>query len=276
MKISPTRVLFSQIAAFAFAVLLTTGLRLSAEEALFIGNSFTYGANVPAVQKQGGVPKLVELIAASKGRRLSSEMLTAGGKDWGYHLQQSATLAKLGSKKWNWVVLQDQSTKPTKAGNVAEFFQNGENFYKEIRKQSPQAKVLLYETWARGKNSPLYKGNPSGPSEVTKEIVESYTELAKRLEALEPGTQVALAPVGAAFERCGREYPEIPLYSPDDHHASAQGLYLSAMVIYAVLFQDSPVGVTREFPGVTIETEQASQLQKIAQETIASLHSGSK
>ena len=44
-------------------VVALMGLSARADDLLFIGNSFTYGSQAPAVQKAGGVPKLVEAIA---------------------------------------------------------------------------------------------------------------------------------------------------------------------------------------------------------------------
>src|SRR5438105_3010113 len=94
--------------------------RLYAEDILFIGNSFTYGAGDKAIQEHGGVPKLVEAIAASKGRTIQTMMVVAGGKDWGFHLAQPNTATALSAKKWDFVVLQDLSTKATHVGNREE------------------------------------------------------------------------------------------------------------------------------------------------------------
>jgi hypothetical protein len=247
-----------------------------AGDVLFIGNSYTYGEKAPEVRELGGVPKLVELVAAGKGRTISTDMLATGGKDLGFHLQQPETEPRVRSKKWDTFVLQDFSTKATRAGNVEEFFQNGATFYRLVREASPEARVVLYETWARGEASPVYSKTPMpnafmNPAEMTAEIVRNYAEQERRLEALEPGEQVVVAPVGAAFQRCKETYPDIPLYTEDEHHASAAGLYLSALVIYATLTGDSPLGATHDFPGVAIPTETATRLQEIAEKTVSDL-----
>jgi hypothetical protein len=263
----------SAVVRVAAVVGIFSGLA-NAGEVLFIGNSYTYGAKQPAVQKLGGVPKFVELIAASKGRELSTEMVFAGGKDLGHHLQQPTTEPKVRSKKWEFVVLQDLSDKATRTGNVAEFFQNGATFYKLVREAAPGAKVVLYETWARGEGSPLYSKTPkptvfTTPAEMTAEIAGNHVEQERRLEALEDGEQVLLAPVGEAFQACRVAHPEISLYSEDNHHASTEGIYLSALVIYSTLTGDSPLGATHEFPGVTIPADTARLLQEVAAKTVA-------
>ena len=245
-----------------------------AEDVLFIGNSFTYGGPENVIRNNGGVPKLVEAIAASKGKTLSTLMLTAGGKDWGYHLLQPVTETDLGVKKWDWVVLQDYSSKATHVGNPEQFIQNGETFYKRIREHSPEAKIVLYQTWALAKGNPIYSGS-SGPTkfsdvaQMNAEIRKNYDELYRRLEAIEPGNQVALAPVGQAFDLCIGRYPEINLYTLDEKHANTDGSYLAALVIYATIFRDDPKGATREFFGTAIDASTAEKLQQIAQQAVA-------
>jgi len=263
---------------FIQAVTLAVILAVSAtafctEDILFVGNSFTFAAGAQAVAKFGGVPKLVEAIASAKGRKSEILMVATGGKDWGYHLQQPATETALSAKKWDWVVLQNYSTKPTHMGNLSEMLANGENFYKRVRSHSPSAGIVLYETWARGKGNGLYTGVSTPNSfvdqeQMTAEIQKGYAETKKRLEALEPGEQVRLAPVGTAFALCQKKNPGINLYSPDRYHASAQGYYLSALVIYGTIFHDSPVGATREFPGITLDADVAAKLQQIAAEVV--------
>jgi hypothetical protein len=108
---------------------------------------------------------------------------------------------------------------------------------------------------------------------MTSEVVKNYTEQERRLEAFDQGEQVALAPVGAAFQLCKESYPEIGLYTDDNHHANAEGLYLSALVIYATLTQDTPLGATHDFPGVAIPADVAGCLQEVAEKAVATARS---
>ena len=135
----------------AFLLLLVTVASSSAraDDVLFIGNSFTFGELAPVVRLNGGVPKLFEAIALAKGRQVATSAVTAGGKDWSYHLAQPATDKALNSKAWTWVVLQDYSTRPTRAGNVEQFLRDGETFSDRIAQNSPNAGIVLFETWAR-------------------------------------------------------------------------------------------------------------------------------
>lgn len=254
------------------AVCLCPAARLRADDALFIGNSYTYGGPEMVVTNHGGVPKLVEAIAASKGKKLSTLMLTVGGKDLGYHLAQPKTDEDLKAKAWDWVVLQDFSTEATHVGGkLDDFFKNGEIFYKRIMAADPKAKIVLYETWARPKGSPFYSGTSTDKTfvdvaQMDAEIQKNYTDLYKKLEAIDPGTQLEFAPVGLAFQRSHEKYPDINLNYSDLHHANVEGDYLAALVIYATLYQDSPKGATREFFGTSVDAAVAEKLQAIADE----------
>src|SRR5438309_1637268 len=112
-----SRIRLAALTAFVSLACLPS-YKLCAEDILFIGNSFTFGAGDQAIQKYGGIPKLVEAIAASKGKTVTTMMVAVGGKDWGFHLQQPKTAEALAARKWDWVVLQDFSTKPTHLGKL--------------------------------------------------------------------------------------------------------------------------------------------------------------
>jgi len=244
---------------------------LHAEQVLFIGNSYTSGGPDAPLARHGGIPRLVQIIALSKARNLSFIKLTPGGKDWGYDLKQPVTDAALRARPWDWVVLQDFSTQPTHIGNPGKFFEDGETFYRLIRESCPESKILLFETWAREKGHVVYTGvsTPKSfidPAQMTRELKRSYTSLYRRLETLDTGNQLGLAPVGSAFALCQSKYPEIKLYWSDKHHPGVDGGYLAALVLYASIFQDSPKGATREFFGITLGPGVAEKLQEIAAE----------
>jgi hypothetical protein len=240
-----------------------------ATDALFIGNSFTYGGPDKVVNEaHGGVPRLVEAIAASKGKSLATVMLTSPGKDFAYHLNQAKTGEDLNLKKWDWVVLQGFSLEATHAGDRGSFLTNGEIFYRRIRTGSPHATIVLYETWAWEKRSDLFNGDATkkftDPDQMDREVQEGYQQLYRKLEAIDPSRQIELAPVGLAFERCREEYPDIALHDPDHHHANTQGSYLAALVIYATMFHDNPEGATRNVFGTELDSTIATRLQTIA------------
>lgn len=260
---------FSGLLALTSTIFVSFSCISHADDALFIGNSYTYGGPEQTVNSHGGVPKIVEAIATSKGKKLDTLMLTVGGKDWTFHLARPETDTDIKLKKWNWVILQDFSTEATHAGKPDDFAKNGVEFYKRIMANSKDTKVVLYETWSRPKGSPFYTGKDSDKTfvdiaEMDGEIQKNYHELAKKLEEIDPGNQVLFAPVGEAFTLCRAKYPDISLNYSDLHHASLEGDYLAALVIYATLYGDSPKGATHEFFGKTLDPDVATKLQEIA------------
>jgi len=239
-----------------------------ADDVLFIGNSFTFGATAPAVQKNGGVPKLFAEIATAKGRQVATSAVTSGGKDWAWHLAQPATEQALGSKPWTWVVLQDFSTRPTRLGKVDQFIRDGETFSEKIGQTSPHAGIALYETWARPPGA-FYLLKPGfGPEQMMRDLHESYGRLRDDLAAKNPNRDARVAPVGTAFARDAVKYPGIVLDASDHHHATAEGYYLAALVIYETIYRESVKGApTSFFHGeLVIPADDAAKLEDIADE----------
>jgi hypothetical protein len=257
--------IFGAAAAALLAVVFFAHLR--AEDALFFGNSFTMGVGAQSVFHHGGVPALVQAIAQSRGKNLTATMEAVGGKDLAFHLARPETATALTAKKWDWVVLQDYSTRATHAGSLEDHIKDVLAFRNRIVAVDPDAKIILYETWAYAKANPIFSATPSpktfiDPAQMLGEVRKGYAESCARVKAA--GATVAVAHVGTAFARCVAEHPEIGLYSNDQKHPSAEGSYLAALVIYDTIFGDKSAGATRQFPAVTLSEAEANALQQIA------------
>jgi hypothetical protein len=245
-----------------------------ADDILFFGNSFTFGASVPGLSKNGGVPEMVEEIARAKAHALTVESLTSPGVTFGYHLTQPATAEALSSKVWRWVVLQDYSTEPTRMGNVPRFTRDGVTFSDRIAQHSPRAGIVLYETWARPPGV-FYKTSGgrqfSGPADMMSDLHNSYAALGKKLAAINPDRPVRVARVGTAFARCHAEFPAITLDATDHHHATQEGYYLAALVLYETIYHENVDGAPTTFFGgvVTVSAREANELQRVADEVAA-------
>jgi hypothetical protein len=253
---------------FTLLALLFTAAFLSAQadDILFFGNSFTFGATVPGIEKNGGVPKLVQEIAAAKGKQVETTAVVAGGKDLSYLLTLPATDQAL-QKTWTWVVLQDHSLRPTHIGNVPQFLRDGEVFSERLARTSPNTGIVLFETWARPAG-PFYTAKSfSGPDEMMSDLHQSYASLRDDL-AKNPNRPARVALVGTAFAREAAEYPAINLNASDHHHADAEGYYLAALVIYETIYHDTAKGAPNQFFNgqITIPAEDAAKLQQVADE----------
>ena len=242
------------------------------ESALFIGISYTFGGPEMVVTNHGGIPKIVEAIAVSEGKGLSTRMVTKSGKDLAYHLKQGQAEAAINEKKWDWVILQDFSSEATHVGNLDSFFQSSEAFCEMIARNSPATKVVLYETWARPAGSAFYTGTSTARTfidakQMNEEIRANYRQLAGKLRKMEPKSEIVIAPVGEAFEISAKEHPEIKLYNADEHHANVAGDYLASLVIYNSLYREGLKGAAEKFLGTEVDPDTAAKLQAVAEET---------
>jgi hypothetical protein len=168
-----------------------------------------------------------------------------------WHWNNSPTLDKIRSQKWDYVVLQDRSEGPLE--ELESFRTHARLLDEEIRRQDAQ--TVLYMTWA----------NKSHP-DSQKILANAYKQIAAELSA-------GLAPVGLAWEKAHALDDELNLYHIDDRHANPTGAYLTACVFYSVFSTRSPEGLpaTLQIEGkirLDLAEDRAGFLQKIAYETV--------
>ncbi|BAY32548.1 hypothetical protein NIES2107_44370 [Nostoc carneum NIES-2107] len=182
---------------------------------LFIGNSYTY---------YNELPKLVQNLArtAQEARKFETEMVTVGGATLEQLWQQGKALKKIRSGKWDYVVLQEQSTLPIT--NPQLMYEYARLFNEEIKKINAQ--TLFYLTWAR-QNRP----------ETQQAVNDSYMTIAQELKSI-------VAPVGRVWQKIQEQNQNLMLYEPDNSHPSPIGSYVAACVFYATIYGKSPEGLT--------------------------------
>ena len=118
------------LAAFSLFGLLATTTQPQAGQSkdeihvLFIGNSLTYYHDLPKM--------VAELAKAGKQRPLRHEREAPGGCTFEKHWNDGKALAKIQSRKWDYVVLQDQSQAPLL--KRASMFDHAKKFDAEIKK----------------------------------------------------------------------------------------------------------------------------------------------
>lgn len=198
---------------------------------LFIGNSFTARNNLPG---------LIAGLAATRGQSLEHRLISAGGASLRTHWNAGAAREAIRDGRYDYVVLQEQSTLPVK--NAKRMHENVRLFDEVIR--SAGAEPLLYLTWAR-QNAP----------ETQQAITGAYTEIGRELGA-------TVVPVGTAWRAFLLKHEHPVLHDRDQSHPTPAGTYLAACVFLAVLFGASPVGIGGDFAGLD-ETDR-TRLQKVA------------
>ncbi len=232
---------------------------------LFIGNSYTYFNNLPQL--------LSGLAASAKpSQAIETEMVTVGGATLKSLWASGKAQAALAGGKWDYVVLQEQSTLgPTKMVDGVVQISDPKDFHSAVRIIDPEikkagAKPLLYMTWAR-KDSP----------DKQQLLTDAYQSIGKELGD-------AVAPVGLAWQAALKARPTLELHVADKSHPNPTGSYLAACVFYATIFGKSPEGLAARITGAVIDRngkvgdaqgelvnlskEDAVFLQKIAWETV--------
>lgn len=198
---------------------------------LFIGNSFIARNNVP---------QLLVNLAADRGHEVRFDLIQAGGASLRMHWNKGGAIKAIATGKYDWVVLQEQSTLPVK--NADRMRENIELFVEPVALSG--AKLALYLTWAR-RNAP----------ESQKAITNAYKSIGKQFGA-------TVVPTGVAWETFLGKHERPVLHDKDLSHPTLAGSYLAACVFLATLFKESATGIETELKGVSAAERLA--LQKTA------------
>lgn len=263
-----------------------------AETILFVGNSFTAGADSPVQgfrpetvtdlnrEGVGGVPALFKCFTREAGLDYNVSLETAGGTNLDFHYQQRAALI---AGPWDHVVLQGYSTldadAPGDAGKIIEYSARLADLFHSA---NPQVDLRLVATWSRADQTYPASGHWFGrPIEsMAIEVRAAYDQAAERSSTIR-----AVIPVGQAWNRAiaegfaarnpyqGVGPRQINLWAADGYHASVYGYYLEALVIFGSVTGLDPRSLGRKEQAAAqlgISPAKAFALQRVAFETLAS------
>lgn len=227
-----------------------------------VGNSFTYGGDVPA---------LIDQLANAAGfPDPEVDSFTVGGRTLADHrgdARDDAAPARI-REGWDVVVLQEHSVRPTDSVGPAEQFKADATwFHDEARTANPNARVILYETWARRFNHDIYPETFLDPSDMQAQLRFHYADAAERAipaaSSVAHGVDITVAPCGDAWETqlAGGEPPK--LHGGDDYHAGSAGAYLNALVLFSTIYDVRSAGL----PPIGISLNVARELQVSADAT---------
>ena len=225
------------------------------KEVLFIGNSYTYGNNLPDLVKQ---------IALSFGDTLIHDSSTPGGATFNVHSTSAQTLSKINQQQWDYVVLQAQSQEPSfPPSQVAnDTYPYAAILVDSIESHFSCTEPLFFMTWGRKygdqQNCQFYPPICTY-SGMQQRLKESYLEMTIDNNA-------SCAPVGMAWKASIAMDSTLNLYASDNSHPSIYGSYLSACTFYSTIFKKSCIGSTYWPNGIDSIT--ALSLQTIATNTV--------
>ena len=182
---------------------------------LFIGNSFTFGGNVP---------EQVRRIAATAAEPIRYEvaMHVRGGTALHEHLAETDPLATIASSDWDVVVLQDASYMPFSRTTREQMQESARAL--ALAAQAQGAQVIYFAHWPPQQEA-------HAPVRAVAQIEMAYRQLAHQ-------TGGDLARVGRLWlmaEGAGHT-----LYAEDAHHASVTGAYVAALAITSALGDVDP------------------------------------
>jgi hypothetical protein len=227
----PIRVI---VLVLSFGLLnLTTTLAVPIR-VLFIGNSYTYVNDLPA---------MTTWLASKEKRTLETTTIAEGGYTLEQHWNAGKAIAAIRQGRWDFVVLQEQSTRAVQ--ETASYQAYVRAFELEIRKI--KAKTVLYLTWARR--------DMGNPLELQASWTKQFMLMAKELKT-------TVAPVGEAWLKYLQAGSGLDLYQEDGSHPSYAGTYLAACVFYATFYGKSPVGLAA--PEANVTKKDALKLQQMA------------
>lgn len=187
---------------------------------LFIGNSFT---------ARNDLPGWITQLAAARGLRFDHQLIQAGGASLRQHWNKGTAQQAMQHTRLDYVVLQEQSTLPIK--NAVRMHENIRLFDAAIK--AAEAKTALYLTWSR-----------QNAMDTQAAINEAYHAIGTEIGA-------TMIPAGVAWQRFLQKHAQPALHDKDMSHPTLAGSYLAACVFFAVLFEQSPVGIESELKGLT-------------------------
>lgn len=226
---------------------------------LFVGNSYTGVNNLPVIFR--------EIVVSAGQPTPTIEAVTPGGKTLEQHSKLPDTLAKIDKGNWDVVIVQGQSQEAAMAeryGNMRESFLKGAAaLFERVKAKSPNARIVLYETWARHadywKDSKAEKTVGDNPTDMQARIRKWYGRIADGQK------NVVVAPVGDAWELNYKNPASVRLHSKDNSHPAFNGSYLAGLVIYATIYQPATLNV--RYTG-NVRGNEASYLQQLAAQAV--------
>lgn len=238
----------------------------SAKTILFVGNSFTFGANSaahyykpdtvtdlngpgPNDKSVGGVPAFFKAMTQEAGLDYTVSLETVGGKGLDYHLAEKRTVL---DKPWDIVVMHGYSTlDQAHPGDPALLAASARQITDMFRAKNPRVELWLDATWSRADmtypDGKPWHGKPVQQMGI--DIAGAYALAAKNAHV------TGVIPLGLAWNRAidtgvagGDPYAGIPagkinLWAWDNYHASAYGYYLEALMVFGRVTGKDPLSL---------------------------------
>ncbi len=243
---------FYLVAALSFmAVFVQAQKNISV---LFIGNSYTHSNNLPNMLQQLGY---------AMGDSIFVDSYAPGGYSLLAHSQDSNTINKIKQQAWDYVVLQDQSQRPSLEPAFVDTAVIPYALFLDslIHNNNACTQTVFYMTWGRKYgdvgNCPFYPPVCTYAG-MQQRLKDSYLQMADTCHAI-------VSPVGEAFNLSIQTDSTLNLYVSDNSHPSVEGSYLAACTFYATILHKQ---ITNQNYTAGLSISTAAYLQYIAWQTV--------
>ena len=215
---------------------------------LYYGNSYS--------QFNGTVPGAVSDLALEAGLpKPNTVPKLVGGQNLAFHLNtpsqaEAITEALPLGEEWDFVVLQGLSTEATVSlGDPDAFRANAVAIVGNVRAHSPNARAVLYQTWARGSGHSFYLGgNPAfqNPLDMHQQIEAGYRGAEADIDAAY-GAGTALR--AAAGETAALVNWDASYYDPDLSHPAPSLTFAASKAIFSRIYATRACDLSPDFSG---------------------------
>ena len=197
---------------------------------LFIGNSYTYFSDLPA---------LFASLCAANGQEVRVDSVTCGGRrlhenlnvfctDFNPDDEYSKKISELVEEtEYDVLFLQEQSCLPIVEPQM--FLAGVVGLSTVIGAW----RTILYATWGRADGSDTLAHYGWTREGMTEGLYDAYCQAAEIAHA-------EVSPVGLCFAKIVESHPEIDLYDPDKSHPSYAGTCVAALSHYKTVFGEMP------------------------------------
>ena len=203
---------------------------------LFMGNSHTASNNLTGM--------VADMVRAGQPGKTVASVVAPGGQFLEERLHDAPTLALLRRQAWSHVILQAQ--KYSTSGQFTYSTAEARELIRMIRAQ--RGVPVMFPEW------------PRRDVDETQRIYDLHVSIAQA----EPA---CVAPIGQAWDLALARDPTLALHAPDGNHSAPAGAFLAALVLYATITGQSPLGLP-PLPQYPVDVTLQETLRGIAAETV--------
>lgn len=204
----------------------------SQTKVLFLGNSFTYTYDVPALfnglANSAGIPVIIDENTQA-GMAVADEQIVG-------HVNDATSQAKINSQQWDYIVVQDNQG--DYVNNVGVISANCGNanvaLYNLIKANNPCTRIVYFAGWG-----------PSGGAFSGDNTSACIDRIHGNMIYLNNGIgQEIVTPIGKSWNTSFAQLPSVNLFYSDNVHPSLEGSYLAAATIFTSIFRVNPSNLT--------------------------------